>query len=513
MRTALVGIGRMENRYAREWVAWHLDVGFDHIYILDNNRTGEEHFEDVLQDYIDLDMVTVWNFRDKVGKQKFAYSQAYALMGWNYDWVAFFDFDEFLVMQNGESMEAMLSKATANVVLVNWRCYGDNGLVKYDDRPVMERFTKPLPTDLCVQYDIPENCHIKSIVRGGLKKVEFVENMHIPHLDEREATYQTASGKPCEPCALQPFEGDVAVLNHYVTKTAEEWVWRGRRAAGGRSWLWWQRTYPDRFFKYNKRTKQKENIMAKEKTVAIVHYNTPEVTEAAILSIRKHGGENYKVVIFDNSDEKPFKKKMKGVKVINNTKGKIIDFEKELAKYPNKVPSVGVWGKCVYGSVKHMMSIQKLWDYCPDGFLLMDGDVVLKKNVDFMFMEDQCCCGHIQYGKYTNNKYNIDRLVPILCWINVPMCKDCGIQYFDPKRSFMIQGESRGSWYDTGASFLEDIRSHKNGAHGKQIDIRPLMEHMKAGSWRKYDEAYHKHWIEKMSKWWKPENGKPETAK
>ena len=70
-----------------------------------------------------------------------------------------------------------------------------------------------------------------------------------------------------------------------------------------------------------------------------------------------------------------------------------------------------------------------MWDYCPDGFLLMDSDVVLKQNVDFMFMENQCCCGHIQYGKYTNNKYNIDRLVPILCWINVPMCKDCGIQY------------------------------------------------------------------------------------
>ena len=43
--------------------------------------------------------------------------------------------------------------------------------------------------------------------------------------------------------------------------------------------------------------------MAKDKTVAIVHYNTPELTEAAILSLRKHGGEDYKVVIFDNSDE------------------------------------------------------------------------------------------------------------------------------------------------------------------------------------------------------------------
>jgi hypothetical protein len=513
MRTALVGIGRMENRYAREWVAWHLDVGFDHIYIIDNNRTGEEHFEDVLQDYIDLDMVTVWNWRNKVGQQKHAFTKAYDKIGCEYDWIAFFDFDEFLVMQNGNSMEAMLSKATANVVLINWKCYGDNGLVMYEDKPVMERFTKPLPNDLCVQYDRPENDHIKSIVRGGLKKVEFVENMHIPRLDASEATYQTASGKPCQPSSLQTFDGEVAVLNHYITKTAEEWVWRGRRAAGGRSWLWWQKTYGDRFFKYNSLTKEKEQIMAKEKTVAIVHYNTPELTEAAILSVRKHGGENYKVIIFDNSDERPFKKRMKGVKVINNTKGQIINFDKELEKYPDKIARIGVWGKCVYGSVKHMMSIQKLWDYCPDGFLLMDGDVLLKQSVDFMFMENQCCVGHIQFGINTNNKYNIDRLVPILCYINVPMCRDCGIEYFDPKRSFMIQGNSKGSWYDTGASFLEDVRSHKNGAHGKRIDIRPLMEHLKAGSWRNYDIKKQAEWLKKFENLWKPEAGKPETAK
>ena len=127
MRTALVAIGRMENRYAREWVEHHHEVGFNHIYILDNNRTGEEHFEDVLQDYIDIGYVTVWNFRDKGWQAEVRIQPAYALMGWNYDWVAFFDFDEFLVMQNGESMKEMLEKATANVVLVNWKCYGDNG--------------------------------------------------------------------------------------------------------------------------------------------------------------------------------------------------------------------------------------------------------------------------------------------------------------------------------------------------------------------------------------------------
>ena len=35
----------------------------------------------------------------------------------------------------------------------------------------------------------------------------------------------------------------------------------------------------------------------KKRQVAIVHYNTPELTEAAILSLRKHGGEDYEVTV------------------------------------------------------------------------------------------------------------------------------------------------------------------------------------------------------------------------
>ena len=73
-----------------------------------------------------------------------------------------------------------------------------------------------------------------------------------------------------------------------------------------------------------------------KKQVAIIHYNTPELTEAAILSLRKNTGTRYDVTVFDNSDKRPFNAKMQGVKVIDNTKGKYIDFEAELEKFPNK---------------------------------------------------------------------------------------------------------------------------------------------------------------------------------
>ena len=497
MKIALVVIGRQENKYAREWVEHHLRVGFHHIFIADNNHDGEEHFEDVLGDFVTKGRVTILNYRNKVAYQRQAYATIYAKYQKDYDWMAFFDFDEFLDIRKGTLQELLSVSPFMPAVRINWECYGDNGLVIYDDRPCWERFSKPLPHPLHVQYKShAENDHVKSIVRGGLGNICFKHNPHVIG-------------------DMSPFReydpNDRAVLRHYITKTAEEWLWRSKRGSGARTLAMWRETYAGRFFKYNERTKDKETMMKPKRTVAIVHYNTPELTEATIKSLRKHGGEDYQVVIFDNSDEQPWKKKIKGVKVIDNTKGQLIDFDKELAKFKNKWARHGVNGKCVYGSDKHMMSIQKLFDLIPDGFLLMDSDILLKQNVDFMFQEDQCVVGHIQEWQKSGNPYHIERLVPMLCYINVPMCKACGINYWDPKRSWMLHGQTKASWYDTGASFLEDIKIHKNGAHGKRIDIRPLMEHLKSGSWRNESQA--QAWLQQHKDLWFTEEGKPTTTK
>ena len=234
---------------------------------------------------------------------------------------------------------------------------------------------------------------------------------------------------------------------------------------------------------------------------AIVHFNTPELTEATVWSLRKHGMD-WPVYIFDNSDQLPFTSKMQGVEVIDNTKGQIIDFDRELEKF-SKAP----YGKVNnYGSVRHMMSIQKLFDILPDGFILLDSDVLIRKHLGFMFQEGQVAVGHLQSPQPGNN-FGIPRLVPMVCYINVPECRKRGISYFDPNRSWMIHSSDvhdRLNWYDTGASFFEDIHAHKNGAHGRRIDIRPLMEHYKKGSWLRKGTDNHRKWLQQYWDLWKP---------
>lgn len=244
----------------------------------------------------------------------------------------------------------------------------------------------------------------------------------------------------------------------------------------------------------------------KQKEIAIVHYNTPELTEAAIMSVRKHCVVDYHFTIFDNSDTRPFTKKMKGVKVIDNTKGKVIDFESELAKYPDKEWEMAK--KSNHGSVKHILSVQKLWELLPDGFILLESDVLIKKNFDFLWNEEFAACGKVQ--RFHGRRKEKDRLLPWLCYMNVPLLVKNGARYFDPMRCWNLQpGEDNpGNWWDTGACVLDDIRKTKPELVCRcyaNLDLYYL--HYHGGSWRASDVENQKAWIEQhRDLWYMPEN-------
>lgn len=239
----------------------------------------------------------------------------------------------------------------------------------------------------------------------------------------------------------------------------------------------------------------------KPRNVAVVHYNTPELTEAAIKSIKKHGGKDYKFFIFDNSDKRPFTKRIKNVKVFNNRQGQILDLDKELEKYPERDRDFGCALGCEFGSDKHMMSVQKLWELVPDGFLLIDSDILVKKDVDFMFDYEECSIGHIAR---CSGPAGIQRLMPLLLFINVPMCVAGGARFFDPDRSWALHDGPNNpkNFWDTGAAFLDDVKRLKPQCHGKRIDIRPLIEHYGSGSWHNNAIEGHLKWLEEHKDLW-----------
>ena len=252
--------------------------------------------------------------------------------------------------------------------------------------------------------------------------------------------------------------------------------------------------------------------MAKQKTIAIIHFNTPELTEACILSIRKHGGKDYRIVVFDNSDERPFRIQMPGVEVIDNTQGQLIDFDKLLSAFLQRNASIGCAKGCDFASVRHMRTVQELWRLLPDGFVLVESDVLIKRNIDEFFRDEYSFVAYVQRHQ-PHNPFGIGRILPMLCWLNVPKFVAEGVQYFDPNRTYGLKADrnDRTNWYDTGASLLEDVLSHRPHLKGLHIDIRDYVVHFGSGSWKNNNLKAQAEWLKQHRKLWEPEgckNGK-----
>lgn len=171
-------------------------------------------------------------------------------------------------------------------------------------------------------------------------------------------------------------------------------------------------------------------------TVCIVHYNTPKLTQYAIRSLLKHTRVG-KVVVFDNSDRLPFMMKNKEfvadhaplIEVIDNTRGQVIDFDQWLSTFPDKEPSPGN----NYGSAKHCYSVEWLIDHTDQPFLLMDSDVLIRRDISPFCQHPDCAwVGEVGENVRERFGYDIRKVHPFLCWLNVPILKSHGIHYFNP---------------------------------------------------------------------------------
>ena len=255
-KVALCAIGRLENRYAVEFVEHYLSTGFDCIFIYDNNQGREEHFEEVLSGY---DKVEIVNWRDRTNCQLSAYNHCYINHKYEYDWIAFFDFDEFLIIPQSDIHDYLCNFTAQDCILINWMMMTDNNIITDDGRPCMERFTEPMPFDKAITYDFPENDHIKSIVRGGIRDMRFTRNPHIPGTPLRCCD---TKGNPCQQSPFHPYDFSNGYLRHFCTKTIDEWLhYKVVRGYPDKNTHKLKMNYIEMFFARNDRTAEKEKFI------------------------------------------------------------------------------------------------------------------------------------------------------------------------------------------------------------------------------------------------------------
>jgi len=253
-------IAKDENLYAKEYVNYYKQLGYEHIYIYDNNELNGEKFEDVIQDEIDSGFVTIINIRGMSKGQCYAYKDCYGKYNKLYDWMSFFDFDEFLAIKKEKTIQEFLSSPRYEqcvTVKINFLFYSDNELLYYDNRTLQERFKKAL-------YHHPSNRWLKVTVRGGLK-TNYWSKKCTPHTSHSNYPSCNSEGKKMKSGsgAKKP-NFYYAALKHYYTKSTEEYLIKSMRGSAFSRARWSNKRKKYKYklyFYYNKRTKKKVKLL------------------------------------------------------------------------------------------------------------------------------------------------------------------------------------------------------------------------------------------------------------
>ena len=231
-------------------------------------------------------------------------------------------------------------------------------------------------------------------------------------------------------------------------------------------------------------------------TVLTVHFNTPRMMEACIRSLSRQT-PGCRVVVFDNSTSAPFdpsccRNDDADVEVIDNTRGQVIDFDRWLQRFPERRPA-----SSNYGSPKHAKTISICFSLLPDGFILMDSDVLFKRDIAPMWDETKAWVGEPFLD--TPKGVRVMRLLPFLCYINVPLCRDNDISYFNARWMWHLTQAVPNKWYDTGAWFYKACMDR----HLPHTDIKTAdyIEHYFHGSHANLNGGMEE-WLQKNKGLW-----------
>lgn len=147
-------IAKNEDDFVEEWVKYHLSIGFEHIYIYDNNSAVP--VSKILSNYIDANLVSVIDFPRADDQQRAAYVDALQKYGEQCRWMAFIDIDEFIVPKKTNDIRDLLDGyCDYGGLAIHWKVMGSCGHKKRPVGGVIKNYTS------VVCYDN----HIKSIVQ------------------------------------------------------------------------------------------------------------------------------------------------------------------------------------------------------------------------------------------------------------------------------------------------------------------------------------------------------------
>ena len=274
MKAVICAIAKFEYNYIKEWVEYHLNLGFDKIVIYDNNDIDGERYDELLSEFIQKGQVELRDVRGKRAMQRVVYNEFYH--EGDFDWVAIIDIDEFISPNRTKykTIKDFLNTVSEHdAVFLYWQTYGDAGKT-YPISKNPRKNNEHIP--LLSQYSIPadKNCLIdnaikrqnawgKSIIKAGLP-VNYLHEHFITSAD-KEIDYVDCFGEEVSPMLFFPEFEKVertyreCYIKHIYTKSLYEYIdCKVRRPAANTMGIM---HFPSKYFKVNEINEEKRKYL------------------------------------------------------------------------------------------------------------------------------------------------------------------------------------------------------------------------------------------------------------
>ena len=270
-------LGKEENKYIREWSEHYLKYGIDKIYLYDNNDINGEHFESAIGDYIKNGFVEILNWR---GKTKLIYkvmNDCYKRNNNNYDWLLFYELDEFIHLSNFTSIQDYLNERRfdkCKIIYLNLLVHNDNNQLFYKNLSLFERFPNIVPKK------IESRLQVKMIIKGGIKDL-IIKTTAQCYLSNNKYNLTTCNGFG-NLINLRGFYAKITDYNlyyidHFFCKSTEEFInklKKGDSLQTGKALQNYKIERIKRYFKYNVFTDEKIKMIVEALKISLSNFKT-----------------------------------------------------------------------------------------------------------------------------------------------------------------------------------------------------------------------------------------------
>jgi FkbM family methyltransferase len=219
----IVSVAKLESDYIEEWVIYHLALGFEHIYIYDNE--DQPVYKELLKNYsskVTINHIPGNNYHKPIQYLILDYFITNYMRNGIITHCTHIDIDEFIVLKKHKCINEFIKEYIHGNCIgigMNWRFFGDSGLKEKTNEPVTQRFK------LCQKNS---DNQIKTIF--DVSKTSGWSICHAIYKPEG-CFVKATSGNIIEDVINDECSIDVIQLNHYKTKTLPEFKYirtRGR---------------------------------------------------------------------------------------------------------------------------------------------------------------------------------------------------------------------------------------------------------------------------------------------